>query len=126
MTVGLEIKEAQTRLVVRGVREEVVSFWIYFENGVDRICKSLGSGIFFWRNQGCLQSLDLEPWRAGEVFSTAEKIWEPSLPAWYPVLHLAHRRMVLPAPLKLDMAMGQTSARELWAGVKCLTSGLRL
>ena len=27
--------------------EEVVSFWIYFENGVDRICKSLGCGIFF-------------------------------------------------------------------------------
>lgn len=48
MTVGLEIKEAQTRLVVRGVRKEVVSFWIYFENGVDRICKSLGSGIFFF------------------------------------------------------------------------------
>ena len=30
-----------------GVGEEVVSFWIYFENGVDRICKSLGCGIFF-------------------------------------------------------------------------------
>lgn len=47
---GLVIKEAQTSLVVcvwGGAGEEAVSFWIYFENGVDRICKSLGCGIFF-------------------------------------------------------------------------------
>ena len=57
-------------------------------------------------NHGCLHSLYLEPWRGGDVFRTAEKTWRPSLPAWYPVLYLAHKRMVLPALSKLDMAMG--------------------
>lgn len=71
--------------------KEVVSFWIYFENGVDGICKSLVYGILKReRNQGCLQSLELEPWRGRDAFSTAEKtlggirfgeLRQPSLPA---------------------------------------------
>lgn len=52
---------------------EVVSFWICFENGVDRICKSPGYGIFE-RNQGSLQSLEPDPWSRGDMFSTAEKM----------------------------------------------------